>query len=115
MSFDRKYQNQQKSSDDLFAISNGFRDINGLNFWPLKVGQGHEIQSLQWRHSMANIKIYKHLFTFFIFAEEQPVLNRQTQTDRRTDREADRQTDEETVMDKPLARGEIMQTYNKKL
>ena len=56
-----------------------------------KVSQGHGIQFLQWRHLMANVKIYKcHFLNCFICAKVQTVLTN-TQTQRHTNRHRNRQ------------------------
>ena len=42
-----------------------------------EVFQGHKVQHLEWRQSMANIKIYKCIF--FIFAKIRPMIMKLTQ------------------------------------
>ena len=66
------------------------------------LGKVHGVQFSQWRHSMANVKIYKH-FLFFIFAKVRPVRTKVIHTDRQT------HTHTHTETDKPIAIGEILQ------
>ena len=62
--FNGKCQNLEMSPSLFCASLYHFRDIKISNCFPSKVGQDHEIQFLQFHHSMANATIYKRLLTF---------------------------------------------------
>ena len=50
------------------------------------VGQGHEVLLLQWRHSMANIKMKTSFFTCLMFIKIQPVITNVRDKDTHTER-----------------------------
>ena len=78
-------------------------------FYIQKVGQGHGVQFLQRRYSMANVRIHKHhYFTFLIVAKMRPVRTIVTRLHTHT-----QHTDKDREMDKPMTIGGILQIFSK--
>ena len=79
MPIDSKYWNLQMSSLGICTSSHHFWDIDILNIWPWKVGQGHRVQHWQCRRQIANIKIYKHQFLHVWFSPRFDLFSRLSQ------------------------------------
>ena len=56
----------------IFALAIAVTEMATFQFFYLekKLGQGHELQLSQWRHSMANIKVYKRYLLHFYFLQD---------------------------------------------
>ena len=65
---DSKYKNLQKIPTHLCTSSHRFRYINIFFLYLQNADQGHRVLFSQWRHSMANINIYKSLQNIFALA-----------------------------------------------
>ena len=100
---DVKYLTSYSMPILMFALPSVYLSKLLLGMFDLEhLGQGQGVQFSQWRHSMANVKIYKRYFFLFLnFAKVRPVRTKvsDTQTDAQTDTQTDIQTDTDRYTD----------------